>query len=489
MGRRTRYRLAVAGLCGIAALLVESAAISSPGEPLTHWAAVRATVGDAPPTRIRAIDGDSAETRRRQTTLIAPSRSDASLTVVDPSSSEIAHLASVDVKSSGVHIGGGLHLSANHSPLPGGASTAIAQRGLAGESRARRTTEYDFTLPPDPETWSRFLDSALIRTGFDISLHVGERLGGGGAYDGPFAPLLIAADGDDVSGRAILTGYPTAARSLTGGAGVLHQVEGVLKRGDFVSDEVDGAAGGFFRIRETEAVGGMSGGGAFVEMDVDRDGAPETYLIGVSSRVLRATAANGATYAETQVAAIAPHYGALAATIRSLAGPQAFTADDFGRITLLSGQKPGSNRTTVRGAFFHENIFGGPNADRLIGGGGDDALFGRRGDDILSGGDGADRFVFENRGGGDRVTDFSARAGDRLDLTAIDADRSPGAEGDQAFVYIGEGAFSETPGELRSEITMWGATRVEGDTNGDGAANFTLILDGAPQLRAADFVL
>ena len=42
------------------------------------------------------------------------------LTAVNQNSTLLAHLASVEVKDSGVHIGGGIYLSDNHDPHPGG---------------------------------------------------------------------------------------------------------------------------------------------------------------------------------------------------------------------------------------------------------------------------------------------------------------------------------------------------------------------------------
>jgi len=46
-----------------------------------------------------------------------------------------------------------------------------------------------------------------VKNGFDISLHVGDRVAGGGFYDGPSAPLLIANDPSD-----LLIGAPTVFR-------------------------------------------------------------------------------------------------------------------------------------------------------------------------------------------------------------------------------------------------------------------------------------
>ena len=71
------------------------------------------------------------------------------VTIVDPNTTELRHLASVDVKFSGLHIGGGIYFSANHYPSPGGTSKAVPQRSLIGEDEQHNTVEYDYTLPAD----------------------------------------------------------------------------------------------------------------------------------------------------------------------------------------------------------------------------------------------------------------------------------------------------------------------------------------------------
>ncbi|MBY0333273.1 MAG: type I secretion C-terminal target domain-containing protein [Acetobacteraceae bacterium] len=63
---------------------------------------------------------------------------------------------------------------------------------------------------------------------------------------------------------------------------------------------------------------------------------------------------------------------------------------------------------------------GGGGRDTLNGGAGSDVLVGGRGADALTGGAGADRFLFQAASEGtDSVLDFSAAAGDRIDVSAI----------------------------------------------------------------------
>src|SRR5262249_53955231 len=73
-----------------------------------------------------------------------------------------------------------------------------------------------------------------------------------------------------------------------------------------------------------------------------------------------------------------------------------------------------------------ENAYGGDGNDVIIGngadnylsgGGGNDKLDGGAGNDTLVGGAGADLFIYAAGDGADRIADFTAAAGDRIDLT------------------------------------------------------------------------
>ncbi|AWD21863.1 Hint domain-containing protein [Fuscovulum blasticum] len=364
--------------------------------------------------------------------------------IVDPGSTELIHLASVDVKFSGAHIGGGIYFSANHNPTPGGTNTAIPQRSLDGQAEQHATTEYDYTLPFGGAPWDAYREDTdnngtldYVKAGFDMSLHVGARLSSTGQfYDGPAVPLLIANDPNDLFGTVTITGYPSAANSLNGLGGVLHQTTGTLAAGQsiytgenaYVEQDVGGDIGGYFTIDDAEALGGMSGGGTFLDYDADGDGVTETYLIGAVARGGVAFDENGQIVGTfVQSASFSPHYADLAATIQSLTGDDARTADDFPRMTLLSAQTAGSTLTTVQGQFFHEDIYGGVNDDALYGGGGDDRIFGGAGADLVSGGAGndtltggadADWFAADSfaSGGNDVIADFDGAGGDVIDL-------------------------------------------------------------------------
>jgi Ca2+-binding RTX toxin-like protein len=162
-----------------------------------------------------------------------------------------------------------------------------------------------------------------------------------------------------------------------------------------------------------------------------------------------------------------------------------------------TAQDTGEGRDALRaiedleGSAYRDKLTGDGGANALSGGGGDDVLTGGLGLDTLTGGSGGDRFVFggghsgATRATADRILDFSRSEGDRIDLSAIDA--RAGTRADDAFAFIGKAAFSGRAGELRAAY-RGGTTFVEGDTNGDGIADFALLVTGEMP-KAADFVL
>jgi Ca2+-binding RTX toxin-like protein len=77
----------------------------------------------------------------------------------------------------------------------------------------------------------------------------------------------------------------------------------------------------------------------------------------------------------------------------------------------------GAGRDLLRGRAGDDTLSGGTGADTLIGGKGHDRLNGGPGRDILTGGEGADTFVFAKGYGVDRITDFSRKQQDRLELS------------------------------------------------------------------------
>ena len=140
-------------------------------------------------------------------------------------------------------------------------------------------------------------------------------------------------------------------------------------------------------------------------------------------------------------------------------------------------------------------LYGFGGNDTLNGGAGNDQLFGGAGKDILTGGPDADVFHYTALSDSgittatrDLITDFSQSDGDKIDLSAIDANTT--TPGKQAFTFIGTNVtFTDHPGELRAYRTATGQI-IEGDVNGDGKADFSIALqDPLHQitLTSADF--
>jgi serralysin len=127
----------------------------------------------------------------------------------------------------------------------------------------------------------------------------------------------------------------------------------------------------------------------------------------------------------------------------------------------------------------------------ITGNSGNNIIDGGKGADILTGGAGADTFDFnlstDSAVGvtADRITDFSQIGFDKIDFSTIDADTT--LANDQAFIFIGNDiAFSNVPGQLRFNTAD---NSVYGDTNGDGTAEFQVILTGVTAINNTYFVL
>jgi Ca2+-binding RTX toxin-like protein len=139
-----------------------------------------------------------------------------------------------------------------------------------------------------------------------------------------------------------------------------------------------------------------------------------------------------------------------------------------------------------------DTLAGGGGDDSLVGGGGADLLEGGAGQDTLRGGSHQDVFRFRDGDLGatrplaDLVADFNQAAGERIHLAAIDANTNVASN--QAFIWIGNGAFTGAARQLHY-VQQGGKTFIEGDTNGDGAADFAIALTGTINLVAADIVL
>ena len=132
-------------------------------------------------------------------------------------------------------------------------------------------------------------------------------------------------------------------------------------------------------------------------------------------------------------------------------------------------------------------------ANTIVGNDGINLIDGLGGADTLTGAGGADTFLFRALAdstvastGQDRITDFSQSQGDRIDLSLIDANTA--VAGNQGFGFIGAGAFTGQAGQLRASASG-GDTLVSGDVDGNGVADFAVLVRGNLTLQAGDFVL
>ena len=146
----------------------------------------------------------------------------------------------------------------------------------------------------------------------------------------------------------------------------------------------------------------------------------------------------------------------------------------------------------LRGGKGQDKLFGNYGDDIITGDGGDDAIYGGPGRDRLFGNEGADTFVFTEGdfagllpSDADIIADFTPSEGDRIDLSSIDA---IDGNADDAFSFIGTDPFDGSAGQLRYSH-IGSLTMVEGDTNGDGVADFAIRLNGTIPLTLTDFVL
>lgn len=125
----------------------------------------------------------------------------------------------------------------------------------------------------------------------------------------------------------------------------------------------------------------------------------------------------------------------------------------------------------------NDQLDGGGGADYLSGGNGQDELTGGEGKDRLEGGGGADTFIFADvneMGKGneaDIIVDFEN--GDKIDLS-----------GAGSFTYINDADFSGSAGEVRFDKGV-----LQGDTDGDGNADFEIKVTDVASLQDSDLIL
>ena len=138
-----------------------------------------------------------------------------------------------------------------------------------------------------------------------------------------------------------------------------------------------------------------------------------------------------------------------------------------------------AGKDTLSGDAGNDTLFGGADNDTLSGGAGNDILNGGAGRDDLTGGTGADTFRFylasesNDPAKPDRIRDFSAAQGDKIDLSLIDANTILGGNND----FVLSPSFTGAAGQLTITFDPATGSLVQGDVNGDGVADFVFSVD------------
>ena len=158
-----------------------------------------------------------------------------------------------------------------------------------------------------------------------------------------------------------------------------------------------------------------------------------------------------------------------------------------GNDTLIGGAQDDSlfgdvGNDLMRGGAGDDTLNASVGHDTILGGTGDDTITGGTGRDVMTGGAGEDVFQFATAAAvgnsvaaSDVIRDFTSK----LDL--IDLGTLPGT-----LNFIGAAAFSNVANQLRYTL----ATGIlEGDTNGNGTADFMLFLQAGTVLAAGDLIL
>ena len=148
----------------------------------------------------------------------------------------------------------------------------------------------------------------------------------------------------------------------------------------------------------------------------------------------------------------------------------------------------------------NDSIIGDTLVNNINGGGGNDTINGGGGADRLTGGTGADNFVYTLRtdsnvgAGRDVITGFVSGT-DKLDFSAIDANTATLLPANDAFTFIGTGAFTAAA-QIRYQLIDTDAngsldsTLVRGNVNAGLGADFEVLLQGVTTaILATDIIL
>jgi Ca2+-binding RTX toxin-like protein len=145
----------------------------------------------------------------------------------------------------------------------------------------------------------------------------------------------------------------------------------------------------------------------------------------------------------------------------------------------------GSGSDTLVGI---EHLIGSAYADQLSGDGASNVLAGAAGADVLAGGGGADIFAYYGladsgvaEAARDTISDF-VQGVDKIDLSKLDANAAT-VENDAFSTFIGSADAFTAAGQLRVTDGV-----LYGNTDGDAAAEFAIVLTGITTLTIGDLI-
>ena len=346
----------------------------------------------------------------------------------------------------------------------------LPSNGTAATAEDKKLTVDVLAAARDEEGDALSLVSASVRSGFgSVSIENGRLV-----YDPTSAPNQNLAEGES---RTVVVRYTVSdGHGGTATADLKVTVRGVspdVVKGTDGNDRLDGSKGAdvLYGYAGKDVLDGKGGADRLVGGEGN-----DTYIVGKGDVVVEK-----ADEGIDLVKSVVSH--ALSSHIENL------TLEGRDNINGTGN----SLANTLTGNAGRNTLDGGAGNDKLNGGAGNDRLCGGQGADKLSGGSGADTFVFKSikettvaSSGRDTIFDFSRSQGDKIDLKAIDASTKSSAN--QSFDFIGDEKFHKKAGELRYE-TKAGNTYIHGDVNGDGKADFTIVLDRVIDLKASDFIL
>jgi Ca2+-binding RTX toxin-like protein len=357
-----------------------------------------------------------------------------------------------------------------------------AGRYFGGEATGDQLISIEGVIGSDSNDW---LASAVAGSRLEGGLgddHLTGKAGDDVLFGGKGIDQLYGSSGNDVleggAGADTLSGggnIDTASYAGSGAAVRITLLDGVCHFGDAENDalaSIENLVGSAFNdVMGGSAVDNRFDGGAGNDGLYGSSG-NDVLVGGAGADVL-----NGGGNIDT-----AFYEGSAAFVTVSLADGLGHHGDAEGDTLVLIENLVGSGRD--------DGLGGNAGANALSGGAGNDALTGGAGGDRLTGGAGNDRFIYLATGdstvtaaGKDVIADFTT--GDRIDLSAIDANGA--AAGNGAFIF-GTGALTGVAGELR--VVVIGAVQLVGaDTNGDRQLDFAINVTADHSLTAADFVL